>query len=606
MTVGGAAGGSAASFRLPDRIASELAAQRGWRRLALAAIAGALSVLAMPPWGVWPVLFVTFPALVFLLDGVRLEAPDLPAALRLAALIGFAFGFGYLVPGLYWVAEAFLVEPQRHAWLIPFAIGGLAALLALFIAAGTALAMALWRPSGSRIIALAIGLALADVARGVLFTGFPWNAFGYALTIHPGMMQTASLIGVYALGLIAVATFASPAALLSSGYGPARRAEGGALVVVIGALLIGATLWGNARLASAADATVDRVRLRLVQANIPQSEKWSPNNVVRAFSLYLSLTQNGGVAPTVNGLAGVTHVVWPETAVPFLISESPEALAGIAAILPDDATLLMGSVRMEEKASPGGIRRAYNSLYAIDGAGKIAGIYDKIHLVPFGEYLPFQDFMERLGVMQMTGVRGGFSAGEGPRLMQIAGAPDASPLVCYEAIFPHGVVDPGRRPGWLLNITNDAWFGASAGPYQHFHQARVRAVEQGLPLVRSANTGISAVVDPYGRIVAMLGLDRIGAVDSPLPRALPPTPFAAYGRLMELAVLLTAFLVWAAFHLAASIERTTALPQSRRNWLQTMRLVSHAPGDRTEGQRQFLRCRLPAAFPFLDLRRDWP
>lgn len=565
MTVEDAAAGRAASFWLPDGIASELAAQRGWRRLALAAIAGGLSVLAMPPWGVWPVLFVTFPALVFLLDGARLEAPDLPAALRLAALIGFAFGFGYLVPGLYWVAEAFLVEPERHAWLIPFAIGGLAALLALFIAAGTALAMALWRPGASRIIALATGLALADVARGVVFTGFPWNAFGYALTIHSGTMQAASLVGVYALGLIAVAAFASPAALLSSGYGFARRAEGGVLLAGLAALLISATLWGNARLASASDATVEGVGLRLVQGNIPQAEKWSPDNVVRAFSLYLSLTQNGGADPTVNRLAGVTHVVWPETAVPFLISESPEALAGIDAVLPDDATLLMGSVRMDETASPGGIRRAYNSLYAIDGAGKIAGTYDKIHLVPFGEYLPFQDFMERLGVMQMTGVRGGFSAGDGPRLMQIDGAPDASPLVCYEAIFPHGVVDPEKRPGWLLNITNDAWFGASAGPHQHFHQARIRAVEQGLPLVRSANTGISAVVDPYGRIVAMLGLDRIGAVDSPLPRALSPTPFAAYGRLMELALFLAALVVLAALLLGSSRGRATAPPQSPRN-----------------------------------------
>jgi len=218
--------------------------------------------------------------------------------------------------------------------------------------------------------------------------------------------------------------------------------------------------------------------------------------------------------------------------------------------LPEGASLLVGSARLIETRDESGAideRRVYNSLLVIDDKANVVSVYDKIHLVPFGEYLPFQDLLESLGFMQMTGVRGGFSAGSGPRILTVPRAPQASPLICYEIIFPDAIMVPGERTGWLLNITNDAWFGTSAGPYQHFQQARIRAVEQGLPLVRAANTGISAIVDPYGRIVAELGLGERGVVDGLLPRALPPTVFVGHGPKVELSVLALALLSWFAY-----------------------------------------------------------
>lgn len=250
---------------------------------------------------------------------------------------------------------------------------------------------------------------------------------------------------------------------------------------------------------------------------------------------------------------------------PFLLADSPEALAVIAEALPEGTSLVVGSARLvEERDQTGALTatRIYNSLLVVDDKGRVLGGYDKIHLVPFGEYLPFQDFMESMGVMQLTGVRGGFSAGTGPRRLAVPGAPPAIPLICYEIIFPDEVADisPLRnptpienraadiseRPGWMLNVTNDAWFGTSAGPYQHFQQARVRAVEQGLPLVRAANTGISAMIDPYGRILAEIGLGEKGVIDSELPKAGPQTLFVRFGSGLEIAVLLLAFSGWIA------------------------------------------------------------
>ena len=202
----------------------------------------------------------------------------------------------------------------------------------------------------------------------------------------------------------------------------------------------------------------------------------------------------------------------------------------------------MSSARKDEFIT----ERIYNSLLVIDDQGRVTGSYDKIHLVPFGEYLPFQDVLESLGVMQLTGVRGGFSVGAGPRRLAVPGAPAASPLICYEIIFPDEVIATGERPGWMLNATNDAWFGSSAGPYQHFHQARVRAIEQGLPVARAANTGISAVIDPYGRILAEIGLDEKGVIDADLPKVGPTTPFVQLGIVVEISVLLLGFAGWLA------------------------------------------------------------
>jgi apolipoprotein N-acyltransferase len=532
------------------RAATWVASLEGWQRALFASALGVLSLPAFAPLHLWPVLFLTFGPLVWLLDGCHRDHRELGGRLKCAALIGFWFGFGYFLAGLYWVAEAFLVEPWRHGWLIPFVMTALPAGMALFFVVAAVLAMLMWWQGAARAFALAVALGLAEYARGHVVTGLPWNLVGYSILGGDAMMQIASLFGVYALSLLAVLLFVSPAAIAAPegsglGGGKGTIALAASLLLLLGA----GTLWGEQRLAHA-DSAGTGIKVRIVQADIDQAEKWRPENSAEIFNDYLDLTKSGA-----GGLGGISLVVWPETAVPFLLADSPQALSLIADALPEGTSLLVGSARLVEERDAQGVlmaTRIFNSLLVIDDKGEVLDSYDKIHLVPFGEYLPFQDFMESLGFMQLTGVRGGFSAGTGPRLLAIPGAPPASPLICYEIIFPDDVVDISEkrvvdiseRPGWLLNITNDAWFGSSAGPYQHFHQARVRAVEQGLPLVRAANTGISAMVDPYGRILAEIGLGEKGAIDSELPKAVSQTLFARLGILVEISMIGLAFACW--------------------------------------------------------------
>ncbi len=534
--------------------ANFVAGLAGARRAVTAILAGAISALAFAPFGLWPILFLTFGVLVWLLDGSYAANRMRGARLKAAAFTGFWFGFGYFFVSLYWVAEAFLVEPERHAWLLPLVMTAMPGGMALFFAAACALAILLWRPGGARALALAIGFALAEYARGHVLTGLPWNLLGYGLIENAGLMQLASLFGVYALSLIAVLVFASPACIVTqTGSRLAAPKSAAAMAALLLILLAFGYVWGERRLANAGVATTD-IRLRIVQANIDQANKWRPENAAPIFNEYIELSKSAGGT---RGLQGVNLVIWPETAVPFLLADSPDALAAIGELLPEGAALIVGSARLIETRDESGAideRRVYNSLLVIDDNAKLVSVYDKIHLVPFGEYLPFQDFLESLGFMQMTGVRGGFSAGSGPRILTVPRAPQASPLICYEIIFPDAIMAPGGRTGWLLNITNDAWFGTSAGPYQHFQQARIRAVEQGLPLVRAANTGISAIVDPYGRVIAKLGLGERGVVDGLLPRALQPTIFVRHGRTVELVVLALALMSWFAYRVQRAAQ----------------------------------------------------
>ena len=547
--LGAGRGTTGVRLAIVERAASWVAHLTGARRALFAALLGALSVLAFAPVHAWPVMFITFGALVWLLDGCHVQHESIGPRLKCAALVGFWFGFGYFLAGLYWIAEAFLVEPWRHGWLIPLVMTAMPGGMALFFAAAAALAMALWLPGAGRVFALAIALGLAEYARGHVLTGLPWNLIGYGLLATLPLMQLAALLGVYALSLLAVLLFASPAALFAPrgsrlGGGLGSAALAGLLVALLGLGYV----WGERRLASAAHDSTG-VRLRIVQANVDQAEKWRPENSVEIFNDYLELTKAGG-------LENIDIVIWPETAVPFLLADAPDALSAIGDALPQGTSLLVGSGRLvEESDAPGepSADRIYNSLLVVDDQGRVIGSYDKIHLVPFGEYLPFQSFLESLGIMQLTGVRGGFAVGKGPRLLAVPGAPPASPLICYEIIFPDAVTDRAARPGWFINITNDAWFGSSAGPYQHFHQAQVRAIEQGLPVARAANTGISAVIDSYGRILAEIGLGEKGAIDADLPKVGPPTPFVQFGTILDISLLVLALAGW----LACRVHRLT-------------------------------------------------
>jgi len=300
------------------------------------------------------------------------------------------------------------------------------------------------------------------------------------------------------------------------------------LPTLLGTLVLAAlAIYGTVRLATSPTTFVDGVRLRIMQPNLQQDEKFNYSAKRQVMERYVTLSDRS-TGPQSAGVRDVTHLIWPESAFPFFLTREPDALAQIAALLPPGTVLITGAVRAPD-AAPSRTGRAYNSVYVIDHAGSILGVYDKVHLVPFGEFLPFQNFLESLGLMQLTKLPGGFLPGDRRRNLPIPGAPPSVPLVCYEIIFPGDAVPPGERPGWMLNLTNDGWFGMSSGPYQHFAQARVRAIEEGLPLVRAANTGISAVVDPLGRVIKALPLGTEGVLDAALPVALPPTLYARTG-----------------------------------------------------------------------------
>jgi apolipoprotein N-acyltransferase len=457
-----------------------------------------------------------------------------------AAEIGWWFGLGYFMAGLFWVGEAFLVEAEKFAVLLPFAVTLLPAGLALFYAAAAALAARFWSVGARRVLLLALTLSAAEWLRGHILSGFPWNTLGYALTFPLPLMQSAAVLGIYGLTLVAVVVFALPPVLWSEA--PAsiagRRMRAAALVAAL-APLAAIGLLGQIRLALAQPTTVPDIKIRIVQPSVPQREKWRPENQARIFLDHLALSASNAAGETDN-LAGVTHVVWPEAAMPFLPLDYPDVRATIGRALPPGTFLITGALRAEP-APPGSPRprRIFNSILVFGEAGLLVGRYDKTHLVPFGEYLPLQSLMEAIGLQQITGLRGGFDVGVMPRpLLHLPRLPAAAPLICYEAIFPGTVVQGTERPGLLLNVTNDGWFGDTTGPRQHLHQARVRAVEEGLPLVRAANNGISAAVDGYGRILARLDLDARGTIDVALPAALAPPPYARLGDMLFFALWL--------------------------------------------------------------------
>jgi apolipoprotein N-acyltransferase len=514
----------------------------GWKRAVIAFSAGAVSSLAMAPFNAWPVLLLTFPVVVWLIDGAGAgRHRGVPAA----AWTGWLFGLGYFVPGLYWIGYAFLVDAPTFAWLMPFAVLGLPAYLALFPAFGFALARLIWTRDASRILALAVSLTLSEWLRGQVLTGFPWNAFGYALSEPLALAQTASLVGLWGLTFLTIAILSSPAVLID---GTSRGRKGWIAPLAAALLLAVMGAFGAARLSMQPTRTVANVRLRIMQPNLQQDVKFNYSAKAEVMRRYLTLSDRAS-GPQSTGVGDANILIWPESAFPFFLTREPDAMAQIANLLAKGAILITGSVRAPDLPPGLRITRAYNSIYVIDHDGSVLSVYDKLHLVPFGEYLPFQGLMERLGFEQLTKVQGGFIPGTIRRSLAIPGAPRALPLICYEAIFPGDTASPGDRPGWIINLTNDGWFGISTGPYQHLQQARLRAIEQGLPVVRAANTGISAVIDPMGRIVARLGLGVEGVLDSSLPSADPPTLYARFGDIPAAAIMVLALIlvIWRRF-----------------------------------------------------------
>jgi apolipoprotein N-acyltransferase len=454
------------------------------------------------------VLFAALPVLLWLLDGSR--------SARTAFGIGWYAGAGYFAASLFWIVEPFLVDAPRHGWMSPFALLGMAGGLALFWAVPFALAGRAWPHAGVRILLLASFWTLSDYARSAVLTGFPWGLTAYAWVETP-VIQAVALVGPHGLGFLTLL-----AALL---VGLAsRRALGLAVMLVAAGWGYGA--WQLSRPLAERDPPLV---VRIVQPNAEQQAKWVPEKQMEFYRRLLAETSApGDPSPDVT--------IWPETAVPFVLGWSDDNLSEVAAAAGPQALTILGIRRIETVAD----REAwFNSLVVLGPDGFPRAVYDKHHLVPFGEYVPLSGLVARLGMPALTTLTAqGFRPGPGPRLISVPGLPPFLPLICYEAIFPQGMRAPEGRPDWLVQVTNDAWFGEMSGPWQHLAQARVRAIEQGLPLARSANTGISAMIDPLGRITDSLGLGMAGHFDATLPAARSSTLYSSTGDLPVFAALI--------------------------------------------------------------------
>jgi apolipoprotein N-acyltransferase len=499
-----------------SRLAHRLATATSWRRYALGVLLGVLLAGAMPPVDLSPLIFVAFTGLLWLDDG----SLGAWASFRL----GYAFGLGFFTAGLYWIAIALFVDISAYWWALPFAVLGVPAFLALFPAAAMGIVGLVARRLGlggvARVCLFAVVWSAVEWLRGHVLTGLPWNLPGYAWSGgFPGaiaVLQSTAWIGIYGLSFLTTLAGALPAL-----FGEPTLVRQSALqrfwpAIAAALLLLVPACAGAIRLAMAPIDLTD-IELRLVQPAIAESLKWDP----AAAEANLRRLTELSAQPTGHPLAAV---LWPEGAVPFLLERDAVHRAAIAAAAPPGGYVITGGLHGEP--ATGQPTSFYNSIEAIDPTGAIRAVYDKAHLVPFGEYMPLRSLLPFDSFIPGPADLG---AGPGPRTIALAGLPPFSPVICYEAIFPGMVIDRRDRPEWILNVTNDAWYGRSSGPYQHFAIARTRAIEEGLPLVRVANNGISGVVDPEGRVLAHTRLDSVGYADVALPAARAPTLYAQAG-----------------------------------------------------------------------------
>ncbi|MDY0882184.1 apolipoprotein N-acyltransferase [Dongia soli] len=478
-----------------------------WRRRGLLAMLGALGAMALPPFNWVPLLIPAFVGLLLLM--ITAKRP------RAAFGAGWWWGAGHFLVGNYWIANSFMIDAAHFGWMIPPVIGGLAAFLAIYPGLAT---LAAWRwrfRPLTLILTFAALWPITEWLRGHILTGYPWNLIAYTWSINDAMMQSAALWGSWGLGGFTVLLALLPLLFLT---GPRRQA----LWVNLAGVLFLVAFWagGQYRLGQASGATVPGVTLRLVQAAIPQDEKLSGINRGRHVDKHWNMTVE------TPGFRDVTAAIWPETAVNFLLERDPQLRAYLAGAVPPNGLLVTGDLRAEPLS--GDIREIWNSVAALDSSGNVVATADKFHLVPLGEYVPLRNIFPFINKLTPGSLN--FSRGPGPQTLHLPGLPPAGALICYEVIFPGAVTNATDRPAWLLNVTNDGWFGTSTGPYQHFVSARYRAVEEGLPLIRAANTGISGSVDPYGRVLASLPLGTAGILDVALPEKLQNmTTFARYG-----------------------------------------------------------------------------
>ena len=525
-------------YRQAEKFEKWLGANTNWRVPLVSFLAGALLTSSFSPLSFLPGAFLAFPLMIFLLD----RAKDA----RQAFGSGWWTGFGLFSVGLTWIGHSFTQQDNVPVVLAPFAILALAGLMALYVAFMFWVSKKLWTYHPVRVLLFAAVWVLFEFARGFLFTGFPWHLVGTIWADWITVAQSASLLSIYGLSTLTVLVASAPAALIGRNIRMSNIAVGVVPFVILAIF----TVWGHMRLSSAETKYDLSVSLRLVQANVKQGEKWRSHLIDDHFDRHMRLSRGDSDRGRAEG---IKLLIWPETAVQRETFDRDGSLLRwrMSRLLEFGSYAITGAPRYE--STPDGVNY-FNSLFAFNSRGQLYARYDKTHLVPFGEYLPFQGLLNALGLQQLTGGVA-FTPGMQPQTIRLPGVPPFSPLICYEIIFPGQVFDPADRPEWLLNVTNDGWFGLTNGPYQHLGLARFRAIEEGLPVVRAASTGVSAVIDGYGRTVSRLGVDRTGVLDSPLPQALE-VPSVSTGMKMLL-VFATVLLVILGFLVAGFRRRNS-------------------------------------------------
>ncbi len=495
---------------------------RGWRFALLSMVAGASYAFAFAPFNIFPLIFVVFPLILLAID----HSKTVVTAFR----FGWFFGFGHFLAANYWIGLSFLAQESLPVWPAPLVVATLAGILALYTGLTFGLARMFWPSGWRRIFVLAVIWTIFEWLRGVLFTGFPWNQTANIWAGSDAMIQSVAYIGSHGLGFFTILIGASFVLLIEGGV--QNRIRIPALALAGFFLLFGL---GQIRLLIAEPIFHGGVKIRLIQANIAQKDKWAPDKKLENFEKYLEMSRRA------SEYAGdITHVIWPETALTYRPdNKSIEKELQILAA-EENISIITGAARVDLTSD--GLR-VFNSIYQMTPEGELSPFYDKSHLVPFGEYLPFRSFFRKLGLDKIVSGDLDYSAGAGRATVFLPGLPSFSPLICYEIIFS-GEVTGTPRPQWILNITNDGWFGQSSGPYQHLAMAKFRAVEEGLPVVRSAATGISAVIDSHGRIVKKLDLGMSGVLDSALPRELTESTFySRFGGRIYLLLLLAGLIL---------------------------------------------------------------
>ncbi len=513
--------------------------RRPWPARLIAFIFGAVYVGGQAPFYFWPASLIAIIALVWLLDGAA--KTDRPV--RSGMWVSWLFGVGQFLAGMYWIAYAFIERGSAYIPLIPFALLLLAGGLALFWMLAGAVAMRFWSQQPWRVLLFTSCFFAAEWLRGHLFTGLPWNTPGLIWPAGYEISQLASVLGVWGLGLLTLFAFSAPAALTWSRGSLLWRTLPSVLAIL---LFLGAFIFGYVRLSNASNAMVPGVKLRVIQAQIDQSEKWDAANEQKVIDKYLDLSSSPG-------LSSITHLVWPEGALPLLLLERPDVMEQLAERFADGPVLLAGVTRREATEDQQILYR--NSLIAfsfVRGTPALEMVYDKSHLTPFGEYLPFGRQLAATGIKALTPLGGGFTPGPEAITTQIPNAPLVSPQICYESIFSGFTPGGKNRPQWIVNVTNDSWFGPTTGPLQHVQQAQFRAIEEGVPLVRSASSGVSGVIDPMGRFVSQATHGTSAAIDSGLPQALRVTFYRKY-RYLPLVLWLVLVLAVCRMQFAAKL-----------------------------------------------------